>query len=131
LYQRLLERFPTWHRFAEIAGDEASKVPQPGSDRSLWISTEDDEVTIGFDKWHCHESAWLGDDEASVEADIVRRSIELIEDILDEREVVIVRFRDGTWVGSNLEAACDEIEAISGEVARVFSWRGTLDRVIT
>lgn len=142
LYRGVLERFPEWHSFAEIAEDDAGdgrsilfKVPQPGSERFLWISTEDGEVTISFDKWHTHESAWLGDQEndvdVTVEGNIVRRSLKLIEDILNEQEVVVVRYRDGAWAGSALQAATDDIEPISGEVTHVFSWRGTFDQVIT
>lgn len=139
LYRLVLERFPAWHSFAEIIGSDAGggrsilfKVPQPGSDRFLWISTEDGEVTISFDKWHCHENAWLLEDrENDVEVTIVRRSLELIEDILNEQEVVVIRFQNGTWAGSNLQAATDDVDSASGEVAHVLSWRGTFDRVIT
>ncbi len=137
-YRHVLEHFPEWRSFAEFTRDDVSegrsvlfKVPQPGGDRFLYISTEGDEVTISFDKWHCHEGAWLEDEEPAVEANIARRSIELIDDILNEREVLVVRFQNGTWTGSTLQAATDEIEPTAGEVARVLSWRGTFDRLVT
>ena len=138
LYRRVLERFAEWISFAEITGDDVSegrsilfKVPQPGSDRFLWVSTEGDEVTISFDKWHCHESAWLEDEEPTVDANIARRSIELIDDILSESEVVVVRFQNGTWTGSTLQAATEIVEPASGEVVHVLSWRGTFNRLVS
>ncbi len=107
------------------------KIPQPETDRALWILTECEEATIGFDRWHCHESAWLEDEESATKANIVQRAIELIEDILTEREVVVVRFKDDAWVGSTLQPASDRIESIHGEVAQVYSRRGTFSRLVT
>lgn len=107
LADRLFGQFPEWESKAvalavqgAIQGDVLQvTVPQPGSERVLWICTENDEITIEFGMWHEHIGVFMG----ISEGEAIEQALDLIQRIIDERSVVKVMYRDGKWSGSWLE----------------------------
>ena|SRR5579862_6717552 len=102
----LFSRFPEWEPHAIALRDEETgadylqvKVPQEGTDRFLYLSTADDEITVGYDHWHTHIGTFLG---LSVD-ESVAQAMTMIESFLNEETVVTVCRRDGVWIGSGLE----------------------------
>jgi hypothetical protein len=100
LAQRLLAKHPDWNRFAEVR--------QSGDG----------------------DSGTVEDPESDVDANVAQRSADLVEEILNEDVVVVVKSRDGRWDGSELVEATKKLSPIRGHLVQVFSWLGTHDRVL-
>jgi len=135
LVKGLLAAHPDWEPYLEAAGcgDDLNQcvrlqIPPPGDTAEfLWLDTEDEEVTIGFREWHTHSPLWGPE----VEANVVEWSLDLLHLIMDEQVIVVICYRHGQWTGSSLVEAGDTVVPPEEGEARVFSWRGTHDRVIT
>jgi hypothetical protein len=54
----ILRRFPEWEGYAETSREGAAEFkipcPSPAVESGLWISTADNELTVGFHTDHCH-----------------------------------------------------------------------------
>jgi hypothetical protein len=131
----LLARFPEWLAYCrEEPGPEGESsliidVPPPpesGAARGLRITTEDEEITVGFDSYHAHYDV-LGpcDDPAEPTA------LDFIEGLLSERIAVVSWWHGERWLSSAQLHAGELLELprwvdASAQVeARVRSWRGT------
>jgi hypothetical protein len=125
--------FPAWESLARIVKDEKTSnnfveidVNQDGTDRVLHLSTADDEITIGFDRWHTHVGPFLGLNTA----ESVATAMNIVEEFVAEKTVVKVVHRDGAWVQSSMEYLVASSEPEPHSTTQVFSWRRTHDAVI-
>ena len=54
----ILRRFPEWEQYAKASIDGSAEFqipcPSPAVEHGLWISTADNELTVGFHTDHCH-----------------------------------------------------------------------------
>src|ERR1700733_2429156 len=103
----LFATFPEWEPLAKAVQEDDTKppflevaVPQDGTDRVLYMSTADDEITVGFDYWHDHIGPFLGIETG----ESVEQAIGIIEAFVNEQTVVIVTYREGKWVQSTLHS---------------------------
>ena len=134
------QRFSAWlrrHRpeWAELAKPDATtveiEIPATGSRAiaPLWISSADDEITVGFDHTHSHFAAW---DERQTEEDCFEQAAQFAEDLMIERLVVVSGLDRGTWAGSTtVRPDEDPLAAVAfaaGDTVIVRSFRGTFDR---
>lgn len=95
----------------------------PHADTFLYVSTEDDEITIGLGHWwHTHIDAWDVDEDQQ-DAEEIRLAIELIREILQDELVILAKHRNGQWTGS-----CERYEEYDytlnkGEELTVTRWK--------
>lgn len=130
----LFTEFPEWEARARIVREERNgtnyielSVAQEGTDRALYLSTADNEVTIGFDRWHTHIGPFLGLDIAESAA----QAMTIVRDFIDELTVVTVSYRDGAWIESGLGYRAAPKAFKPQSTTKVFSWRRTHDTTIT
>ncbi len=86
------------------ASSISSKIPAPGATTTppLWVTTDDDEVTVSFDAFHAHFGGAETEDEAFAKA------VALIHDIMAARLSVASWWKDEKCQGSRLvEAGAD------------------------
>ena len=122
---RLFREFPEFERLARADGRTLllELTPPGGSSRgSLWVSTDGDEVTIGFDRFHQH-FGWseAPNDEAFGQA------LALLREILEERQVVGVVMEGAEWRESMLLEPGAWPDVAPKQWAYLRSWRGTYD----
>ena len=117
VYSAVIHAFP---ELAEAESLEATqgcfsiRYPSPHADVELYISSEDDEITIAFGGWHEHIAMFEG----KTEQEEIKEAIELIRSILSDELVVAYATVEGEWSGSWVVSdECDrkpiENEAIS------------------
>lgn len=130
---RLFSIFPDWEPSAEVIRDTRTggtafqlAIPQPGTDRVLSVDTLDDEITICFGEYHEHFGSFLGidADEAAIQA------IETIQDVLSDKQIVSVSYREGRWIRSSLDRPEERPVAEPNSTTFVYSWSGAHDQVI-
>lgn len=121
----LFAAFPEWRQFSrtERAADGAEylvvEVEPPATadvEDGLTIDTADGEITVGFDVYHCHFDAWVGDGEHVGAA----AALAFIRQIVTEQIGIASWWQGQEWKGSNHVAAGMQPER---------SWPGTFDRV--
>ena len=127
-------RWPAWRDFAQVISDDEGvgylsvEIPNPTApDRTLAISTADDQVTVSLDSWHAHYYPFSDvPDEAGI-----RDACAVIEGLLAESLVVVVTRTDGNFRSSKIFPT-DELSALSRTLAEgyVISWKSTFDRAI-
>src|SRR5688500_6636240 len=117
----LFDAYPEWASAARphMADEVASgallvevKPPNPKVFDGFWIVTSDDEVTIGFDRFHSHCSDY---DEAMA----------VIDGIVEERFVALIHMRGDQWSGSSLTTPDDRQEEAPDQLVYIRSWKGT------
>lgn len=116
------------HARAQDGALEIGLAPGPArTDAGFWISTVDQEVTVGFGMFHMHfdwpprDDVWPSDPVAVV------RSLMADETLVEDWTL------DGTWSGSSILAAHEEPDLTGmrpGHVVYVRSWSGARDRTI-
>lgn len=103
------------------------KSPNEDASASLWISTEDEEITVGFDAFHSHFETWHFESEELA----FREAIALTRGIIAEKFLVASWWRDGKWSGSQLIELGEEVkrgERIPADAClRIRSWTGKYD----
>jgi hypothetical protein len=103
--------------------------PNPRASSPLWITTEDDEITVGFDAFHTHFSAW---DQATSEAQSFADALALVRDITAERVLVASWWLEEKWSGFQLVEPGFRPErpqyVLDSAAARVRSWTGGRDQ---
>jgi hypothetical protein len=126
-------RFPAWESLVRIGGGEENgtkylelKVPQDGTDRFLYLSTADNEITFGFDLWHTHFGPFLG----LKTEDSVAQAIACIESFINQETVVTVCRRDGVWIESGLEYLVAPSALKPHSTNEFFSWCRTHDKTV-
>lgn len=135
--ETLFSCFPEFRDHAKI--DESQDV-DPGTlvvevpcandkvDLGLWISTENTEVTIGFDSYHGHFGSWTG----ASEKESFRDAIEFVRKILHEEALAVAWFENDKPLGETWIAPGSEVNPGSqwnshATNVRVRSWLGTYD----
>jgi hypothetical protein len=146
----ILARFPEWEPFAKLkprsdgmgsAMEFNIPCPSPGAAYGLWVSTADEELSVGFHTHHEH----FTDDERPLTREHIETGLRQAADILEERVGVVSWYRGEAFAGSRsvqlphpgpLPGILDDMGA-SAEVARIFShcdrvtlrsWFGRFDR---
>jgi hypothetical protein len=104
----LIQQFPEFARLLheEESGGLLIEVPTCHADCTLWISTNNDEITVGFAQWHQH----FGDFGSSGSA--VQNASRFIRDFIQDRLLIGIYFRDGEWAGSTSFSLVEEATAI-------------------
>ncbi|WP_027483484.1 hypothetical protein [Deinococcus pimensis] len=127
---------PDWRPLAQEREGGAAfelSVPSPADpDVQLWLSTEDDELTVGFADWHAH----FGWSDVPHEQS-AREAFELIERLVTDAEGVQSFYGDApgsTWLGSRLVSSteglldgAEEYRARGVTFTRRRSWLGSLN----
>ena len=114
---------PTGFLLGELA------APNARASAPLWITTEDDEITVGFDAFHTHFAACDG---STSEEQSFTGAISLARDIIAERALVASWWLEEEWSGSQLVEVGyfpERPQYVAGEaIARVRSWTGLRDK---
>jgi len=132
-YDKLFALYPEWKSLASRINDSTSFqvfVPSPGDPSShLWISTENEEVTVGFGTWHSHYG-W-----SDVDSTISNQeAFDLITSILKEESAIQAFYRNDEWRGSVIVSYADgffddldDWRAAGATRTRRRSWLGSLN----
>ena len=101
----ILVRFPAWEQFAKIsprpdgAGDVVEfnvPCPSPAAESGLWVSTADEEFSVGFHTHHRHFTDYEDrTDRAQIDA-----GLDYAADIVEERVGVLSYYSGGKFSGS-------------------------------
>lgn len=135
--QVLFEAFPALEAFGTI-DPHAEAVsgsllvefsPPPAREDCLfWVSTDCEEITVGFGLFHTHFAWPQPDDDPYWE-----HPIDFMRDLMNDRILVEDWLKDGAWAGSSTLKA-DQEPDLSGleadQVVMIRSWSGTRDRII-
>lgn len=122
---------PTTDTNGKPTGFLLAELPSPNAQASapLWVTTEDDEITVGFDAFHTHFCAW---DEATSEEQSFKGALLLARDLMAERVLVASWWFDGKCGGAQLVERGFTPERpeyfADSAMARVRSWSGRLDQ---
>ncbi len=101
----ILARFPEWEPFATPSPrpDGAGNVvdfnvpcPSPAAESGLWVSTADEELSVGFHTHHNH----FTDYENRLNREQIEAGLQHAADIIDERIGVVSWYRAGGFAGS-------------------------------
>jgi hypothetical protein len=101
----ILARFPEWEPFAKLAPrpDGAGNVvefnipcPSPAAEYGLWVSTADEELSVGFHTHHNH----FTDYETRLNREQIAAGIQHASNIVEERVGVVSWYRSGGFAGS-------------------------------
>lgn len=136
--QALFEAFPWLRdhaRLHEVEGVQPGSLvvefdpPPPRKDCTFWITTDQDEITVGFGMFHGH-FAWP----RPTADDWWEDPLDFIRDLTEDRVLVEDWTKGGKWSGSSTLAADAEPD-VSGlmpdHVVLIRSWSGRLDRTIS
>jgi hypothetical protein len=110
-------------------GFALAEIPAPNTNAAspLWITTEDDEITIGFDAYHQHFGPWAEENESVNFED----SLLTIERIRNDELVVASWWLDGKWTGSILADFTQQIDrpnfVSESAMLQIRSWTGKKD----
>ena len=134
----LFEAFPWLRdhaRLHEVEGVQPGSLlvefdpPPPRKDCTFWISTDRDEITVGFGMFHSHFE-W-----PRAEADDWWEDpLTFIRDLTEDRVLIEDWTKDGKWSGSSTLAADAEPDIsklTTDHVVLIRSWSGRLDRTIS
>ena len=101
----IMARFPEWERFAKLSPrpDGAGNVvdfnipcPSPVAESGLWVSTADEELSVGFHTHHNH----FTDYESPLNREQIEAGIQYAADIVEERAGVVSWYRGDRFAGS-------------------------------
>src|SRR5262245_19377874 len=147
----ILARFPEWKLLAKLSprpdGAGSTVVfnipcPSPAAEDGLWVSTADEELSVGFHTHHNH----FTDYENRLNAAQMEAGIQHAVDIIDERVGVLSWYRGAAFAGSRsvelphpnpLPGLLDGLGPTGSQLARIFSncdrvtlwsWLGRYDR---
>lgn len=129
---------PDIHRAIQPATDKQGRpvgfliakieAPNRNVNAPLSISTEDDEITIGFDAFHAHFGA---EESTDSNAESFTKALSLVREIMAERVLVVSWWLDGKWAGSqvaNVGVSPTRPAYVDAKAAlRVRSWTGQKD----
>lgn len=104
-------------------------IPCPSNAESnLWVSTYGDEITVGFDYFHCHFEYSDNHEDDYAEA------IKMIKEIINEDIINITGIRKGNLAFSCFikpkEIASMEIDYDNYDAISIKSWRGNFNEII-
>jgi len=132
----LLNAFPEWSDLVLQAEREDClqlRIEAPSGNGHLSISTEGEEVTVGFDMWHTHyqENYWFPGYEGELCEQPFERVIQFLKDFLNDRVVIRIWTKNGEyavsgpchrWYDDNLSRA-----GCPGDEYSLKSWSGRWD----
>lgn len=128
----LFKRFPEWKEFSRHEKSEKDKheylvvivqAPTNKESAGLIILTQNEEITIGFDEYHTHEEVY-----ESFES-TYERAIEFIEELINERKIVLVECENGRIRQSSAIKYNSRIPQSNGDKKYYTrSWKGTYDQ---
>jgi hypothetical protein len=134
---QILERFPAWREclvfrrpegYTHAFADFGFASPSPAIEHDLWVSTADDEITVGLHTHHSHFADY--DDRAN--SGHIGHALDHVQDLLDERVAIASWYVGDRFAGSTShEVSSDRPPApLLSSVTRTSlrSWRGTYDR---
>ena len=111
------------HAFADFA----LASPSPAIEHGLWVSTADEEITVGL---HTHHSHFTDYDNCSNPKHI-NDALDHVQELLDERSAIVSWYVGDRFAGSisqEIAAECPVSSLLSGVTRSTFrSWRGTYD----
>lgn len=105
----ILARFSDWEKFATISKGHDGlgsvvefNVPCPAmaAESGLWVSTADEELSVGFHTYHCH----FTDYENRFNTDQIEDGLQHAADIVDERVGIVTWYCGDRWAGSRIVA---------------------------
>ncbi len=137
--QALFAAYPQWEPLAKIEradGGASSHLvvevpssPEADLSHGLYVLTENDEVTIGLDAYHCHFE-WPPRDNT-----VIVDPVAFIGAVLDERVAVASVYGCEKWCGSWIvldgQEPDDSKHRGHGRRLRLRSWKGSLNRDVT
>src|SRR5262245_37421776 len=101
----ILARFPEWETFAKLSPrpDGAGSVvdfnvpcPSPAAEYGLWVSTADEELSVGFHTHHDHFTDYGN----RLNLEQIQAGVQHAADIIEERVGVVSWYRGGAFAGS-------------------------------
>ena len=123
---KIFASYPEWRSLAAAEeGMLVIRVPCPIDGRpELVINTDDEELTLSYDRWHSHFEDWSEGSREMLYCD----AYACARAILSEEIVVAVHMSGTRWSGSRLLNAGEEPpEPGVGQTVYVRSWLGTYD----
>lgn len=123
----LYSAFPEFEQYQQIREysglNEAYliiEIPSPSNkDNVLWISTCDEEITVGFDWYHTHFGYSETDEED------FKIALEHIREIVEEKIAIIIIKKNDSWVRSSIIRDTEFPFFNEDETIDVKSWNGT------
>jgi len=127
--------FPQWRSLARTEkGEDGTEFlivdvtppPEANVEYGLTIDTAGDEITVGFDYYHSHFDAWVGDGEHFG----TKAALGFIRQIVAEEVAVASWWKGEKWKGST-QVAAGEMPKMTWiadfDRMRVRSWKGNLN----
>lgn len=121
----LFALFPEWRSLArkekeeggtEFLVVEVTPPPEASVEYGLTIDTAGGQVTVGFDYYHAHFDAWVGDGESFG----TKAALEFIQQIVSEEVAVASWWKGEEWKGST--------QVLAGEKPKM-TWMADFDRI--
>jgi hypothetical protein len=125
----LFREFPAWREHArndEPAGaTRVVEIPSPRdpAGNSLWIATDNDEISVGSGMFHSHFE-WPDD------SDWPEGALGFIRDLVADRVLIADTVANRHWCGSTVITPGETPEKGSDQIVYVRSWSGQLDREV-
>jgi hypothetical protein len=129
--ERLFDRYPEWRQHAVLdpeggvpPGSFHVTVPSPRTGNELWVRSYFKQITIDFGPhgWHEHFGEWSGSSESA----IFDTALRFLDDLLNDRVVVITRRLFGRPMWTEAIRADRVRPPLFGRL-EVYSWSGKLD----
>jgi len=120
----VLEVLPRLAPYLSEAPDGALviRVPHPAIPSGLVVSTEGDEITVGFRRWHTHGEL-LGGPSSEEQ---IQAALAFVEQILEDEVSIAISYVDGefddAWVTE--DPSKEQRYVQSNEKLRVGTWSG-------
>ena len=106
IISRITDRFPQFKNSCTTKANEVVDIDfkSRNGKLTLWLTTQDQEVTIGFTgdhecDWHTHMSLF----NAYTPEEELLTAIDLIENILSDKEVIVHSSLSGYFLANNIE----------------------------
>jgi hypothetical protein len=124
-YERVLQAHPEFRPYVQVKTDAdvpylLVRVPASVPNHAdLFIDTADGELTLAFDRWHQHFNF-----------EEVESLLKLLDDILNERTIIVVKMDGDKWKGStSLKVGADRTDVVASAEGKAYyrSWKGTYD----
>jgi hypothetical protein len=135
--EALFESFPWMREHARVEVRDGAErgvlvvevTPAPiRPDCTLWVSTDGDEITVGFGMFHTHFD-WLSSAEPDRDD-----PIGFIRDLVDDKILIEDWTKGGEWSGSSTLGQGEEpdlTKMAADNVVTIRSWSGRFDRTIS
>ena len=132
----VLDRFPTWREhmvfrrpdgYERAFADFELASPSPAIEQGLWVSTADEEITVGLHTHHSH----FTDYDNRFNPQRITDALDHVQELLDERCAIASWYVGDRFAGSTSQKVPTEhppFSMLSGVTRTTLrSWRGTFD----